>query len=92
MRACRIDFVRYGLVRGVIRDNRTRRETEVLPSLEDIRELWRTFGDVQVDPATECLDEAFLKFPVGTHREEVWRWFEETYHVSVAEDLMGMDK
>ena len=27
---------------------------------------------------------------IGTHREEIWHWFEETFGVSVAEDLMGL--
>lgn len=29
-------------------------------------------------------------FAAGTHREEIWEWFEETYGVSVGKDLMGL--
>ena len=36
----------------------------------------------------ECLEEDWLIFPAGTHREEVWHWFEDYFDVSVATDLM----
>lgn len=52
-----------------------------------VRELWYEFGDVPMDPETECIEESWRGFPKGTHREEIWHWFEETYDVSVA-DLM----
>jgi len=48
------------------------------------------FGDVPMDPDTECIEEKWNEFPAGTHREEIWTWFEETYGVSVAKDLMGL--
>ena len=51
--------------------------------------LWEDFGDVPMDPETECLEEAWHGFEAGTHREEIWSWFEETFHASVAE-LMGL--
>ena len=54
-----------------------------------IKMLWEDFGDIPMDPETECLEEAWHGFAVGTHREEIWHWFEETFHVSVAE-LMGL--
>ena len=51
-------------------------------------ELWREFGDVPMDPATECIECDWLIFPAGTHREEIWFWFEDTFSLSVAKDLM----
>lgn len=51
------------------------------------KELWSRFGDVPMNPDTETIDEAWNSFPKGTHREEIWHWFEETFHVSAA-DLM----
>lgn len=51
--------------------------------------LWEEFGNVPMDPETECIEMPWQGFPAGTHREEVWHWFEETFGVSVAEDLMG---
>lgn len=56
---------------------------------EYIEDLWVEFGDVSMNPDTECIEEKWNGFPVGTHREEVWHWFEETYGISVAKDLMG---
>lgn len=50
-------------------------------------ELWAEFGDVPMNPGTECIEEAWREFPAGTHREGIWHWFEETFHISV-HDLM----
>lgn len=55
-----------------------------------IEDLWMDFDDVPMNPDTECIEEEWNGFPVGTHREEVWHWFEETYGISVAKDLMGL--
>lgn len=55
-----------------------------------VEELWMKFGDVPMNPETECIEEPWEDFLAGTHREEIWHWFEETYDVSVAEDLMGL--
>lgn len=53
-----------------------------------VKELWENFGDVPMNPNTECIEDFWGKFCPGTHREEIWHWFEETFHVSVAEDLI----
>lgn len=58
--------------------------------MDSVLDLWHEFGDVPMDPVTECIDEAWGSFPAGTHREEVWHWFEDTFHISVAKDLMGV--
>jgi len=34
------------------------------------------FGKIGVDE-NDCITENFFHFPIGTHREEVWHWFEE---------------
>lgn len=57
---------------------------------ESIRELWKNFGDVPMNPETECIERDWHGFSAGTHREEIWRWFEDTFHVSVAEDLLSV--
>lgn len=53
---------------------------------EDIRleELWKKFGDIPMDPETECIEEDFLHFPAGTERMEIWHWFDEHHSVGVA--------
>ncbi len=53
--------------------------TEYEPSDERLEELWSEFGDVPMDPETEFMEAPFLGFPAGTHREEIWRWFDERY-------------
>lgn len=55
--------------------------------MEDIKDVWDEFGDVPMNPDTERIEVAWREFPAGTHREEIWHWFEETFHISV-HDLM----
>lgn len=57
---------------------------------EYIKNLWLEFGDIPMDPCTECIDEEWNGFAAGTHREEIWEWFEDVYGISVAKDLMGL--
>lgn len=59
-----------------------------------LEELWADFGDIPMDPDTECMEEEFLGFPAGTHREDVWRWFDARYSKGVANLLMqdGVDR
>lgn len=57
--------------------------------LERIWDLWETFGDLPMDPETECLEVEWMGFPAGTFREDVWHWFESEFGLSVAENLMG---
>ena len=57
--------------------------------MDSIRMLWKDFGDVPIDPVTECIEVAWHGFAPGTHREVIWKWFEDTFQISVAEDLMN---
>ena len=54
----------------------------------ELERLWAEFGDVPMNPETECMDAPFLGFPAGTHREEIWHWFDERHSQGVAY-LMG---
>jgi len=45
----------------------------------ELEELWAAFCDLPMNPETECMEAPFLSFPVGTHREEVWHWFDERH-------------
>lgn len=55
-----------------------------------VRTLWSMLGNCPVDNEGR-IQTVFIvpgsKFCVGTDRELIWSWFEETYNVSVA-DLM----
>lgn len=57
---------------------------------EYIKNLWLEFGDIPMNPDTECIEEEWNGFAAGTHREEIWSWFEDFYGISVAKDLMGL--
>lgn len=41
-----------------------------------------------MDPVTEYIENEWHGFKAGTHREAIWHWFEQTFNLSVAEDLM----
>lgn len=56
---------------------------------DEIKELWYQFEDVPMDPVTECMESPFLHFPAGTHREEIWHWFDEHYPKGVYALLYG---
>ena len=51
---------------------------------EELKELWAQFCGVPIDPDTECMGEPFLGFPAGTHREDIWHWFDERHSKGVA--------
>lgn len=53
---------------------------------EDVKRLWEQLGNTPVDNEGHIL-QPFLHFPTGTDREIIWKWFEQTYKVSV-HDLM----
>lgn len=48
-----------------------------------IKDLWAAFGDIPMNPDTECLEEYFLGFPAGTSRYDIWAWFKKTFNISV---------
>ena len=54
-----------------------------------VQAIWDEFGDVPMDPQTECIEEDWRGFEAGTHREEIWHWFEERFNVSVAALMYG---
>lgn len=72
-------------VKAVVRNNATREEFEILPTAEDIQLLWGAFGDLPMNPETECIEKRFRHFPAGTHREDIWRYFEAVFDVRIAD-------
>lgn len=56
--------------------------------LKHIEDLWEEFGDVPMNPETECIEAPWFGFPAGTHRTTIWHWFESEFELSIAEDLM----
>lgn len=56
---------------------------------KELEELWVELSDVTIDPETERTEEAFLHFPAGTDREDIWHWFDERHSKGVAYLLYG---
>lgn len=54
----------------------------------DVDSLWAALSTVGIDSEGRTLDH-WLSFPAGIDAEVIWRWFEETFDVRVA-DLMGV--
>lgn len=50
--------------------------------------LWEEFSDVLIDD-DECILDDFIGFEAGTHREEVWQWFDERHSKGVAYLMFG---
>lgn len=55
---------------------------------KEIERLWELMGEVPVNNDDE-IEEDFLGFPEGTHKEEVWHWFDEAYPAGVCRLIMG---
>ena len=49
-----------------------------------LESLWKELSDVPMDPKTECMEDEFCFFPAGTHRENIWHWFDEHHSKGVA--------
>lgn len=43
-----------------------------------------------MNPDTECIEEEWNGFAARWHRTSICDWFEESYGISVAKDLMGL--
>ena len=54
-----------------------------------LERVWYVLGDVPVDPETEKIEDAFMWWPAGTDREDIWRWFDERHSRGVAYLLYG---
>lgn len=60
-------------------------------TLAALHALWETLGDIPTGDGgenAECLEEPFQTFPVGTHRETVWHWFEAQHPDFIVGDVM----
>lgn len=56
----------------------------------ELEELWDEFGDIPMNPDTECIEEPFMGWSTGTHREEIWHWFDERHSKGVVYLLYGV--
>lgn len=65
--------------------------TNEKPTLAALHALWAKFGDTPTGDSgdkADCLEEPFQHFPIGTHREDVWHWFEAQHPDFIVGDVM----
>lgn len=79
-----IDYCSYCTIHDGLTDIETLRDRD-----DFLEELWGQFEDVPIDPDTECIEEEFLCWGPGIHREEIWHWFDERHSKGVAYLLYG---
>lgn len=57
--------------------------------------LWEQLGNIPTDE-NDLIEEPFTVtdqvFPKGTHREDIWHWFDEKCPNNLAEDLMYINR
>lgn len=51
---------------------------------EELEALWEQFGDIPMNPQTECIEAPFMGWGPGIHREEIWHWFDVRHSKGVA--------
>jgi hypothetical protein len=56
-------------------------------NLLDLYHLWDEFTDVPTNKDDE-IEERFMMFAIGTHRETVWRWFETQNTAFIVGDVL----
>lgn len=81
-----ICYADYSLLYDALAEIPTLKERD-----EIVETIWRDFEDVPMDPETECMEAAFLHFPVGTKREDIWHWFDERHSQGVHYLLYGAE-
>ena len=53
------------------------------------KRLWDELGNIPCDEIDDQeIEESFLHFEIGTNKFYIWHWFEKTFDLSVAKDLM----
>jgi hypothetical protein len=57
---------------------------------KEAEKLWAELGDIPINEDEE-IDVDWHIFSKGTAREYIWHWFEDTYNVSVAKDMMKLE-
>lgn len=61
-------------------------------NMAELLVLWKQLGDVPTvftGESVDTLEESFLHFSAGTHREEVWKWFEQQNPGFIVGDVMN---
>lgn len=62
-------------------------ETDEYLSDSIYHQLWEILSDIPINDNEE-IELDFLHFEKGTNMYEIWHWFEETFEISIAEELL----
>jgi hypothetical protein len=60
--------------------------TTYLDLPQEGKDIWQKLGNVTINENEE-IDIPFMQFPIGTHRQEIWLWFEEKYNIIIGNIL-----
>lgn len=82
----RIDYGDYSALMDGLGEIETLRDRD-----EALEEMWAQFADVPMNPETECIEERFMGWEPGAHREEIWHWFDRRHSKGVGYLLYGED-
>ncbi len=56
-------------------------------TLSEMYKLWSEFADTPINSQEE-IEQPFFHFEPGTHREEIWHWFEEQNPIFIVGEVM----
>lgn len=86
-----IAYCPYCTARGNVTEEEITPEASPLNKVKimnkSVKELWQELGNISIND-NEHIEQVFKHFPIGTPREHIWHWFENTFDISVYEDLM----
>jgi hypothetical protein len=57
--------------------------SKIMYNDQQLEMLWDDFSNVPMNPETEEIEESWMKFEAGTHREDIWHWFDERHSKGV---------
>lgn len=80
----RIDYADYCAIHDGLSEIETLRDRD-----EELEEMWAKFADVPMNSETECIEEQFMGWGPGVHREEIWHWFDRRHSKGVSYLLYG---
>lgn len=73
---------KFNWERIVIQNADAKIEMEFKTQDELIEAIWETLTDVNIDE-DECTEQNWFVFPIGTYRDDIWRWIDERHSKGV---------
>lgn len=60
---------------------------QIMLTDEILEKLWQELADIQVD-TNDCILKRFKQFKKGTHKFEIWHWFDDNHSEGLVNGLM----